>query len=158
MARSKDHIPTLPPKRCEEPNCDRNAARRGMCRMHYQRFRTAAIRLGTWTPLPCGHFGNTEGHRLIGKLGGDKRAENRESLVEAGRIGHAHLIAKHPDFHYLLGRLGVQKRAEYREARTRMVAVQEGHPAVASNACASDHVEGRGDAPATALPDGMTPL
>src|SRR5688572_23030012 len=86
---AKDHIPIREPKPCLEPGCGGYAKKRGRCLKHYQRFRTAAIEAGTWEQirLPCGNFGDPEGHLASAKMGGAVRARDRKGLSEAGRIG-----------------------------------------------------------------------
>lgn len=107
----KEHIPIRPPMLCIEEGCVQPAKRRRLCLMHYQRLRYRAKKEGTWEPRPSGNFGDPEGHRLSAKMGGDKRAEDREGLREAGRIGARRCAEKHPELLGELAKLGGAKTA-----------------------------------------------
>jgi hypothetical protein len=95
------------PKPCSEPGCAGQATTRGLCRKHYQRFRIAAIQAGIWEQirLPCGNFGDPEGHTLSARMGGAKRSEDREGLRAAGRIG-GRTFAANKEAQRALARLG----------------------------------------------------
>ena len=134
---AKEHIPIREPKRCIEPGCNQAAQKRERCLLHYQRFRRLAMKSGTWQPLPCGNFGDPEGHTLSAKMGGAKRAEDREGLAAAGRIGARNFAKNHPDGRHKLAQLGGRKVAEDREhmramakkgAETRWGKRREGEP------------------------------
>jgi len=101
----KEHVPIREPKRCIEPGCDQPAKKRARCEKHYSRLRRWEMKFGIWEPQPCGNFGDPEGHTISAKMGGDKRAEDREGLREAGRIGARRCAEAHPNLHAQLGKI-----------------------------------------------------
>jgi general stress protein YciG len=116
----KEHIPIREPKQCIEPGCDQPAKRRERCMKHYQRLRYWEMKLGTWEPQPCGNFGDPEGHTISARMGGSKRAEDREGLSEAGKIGARKFAENHPEGRSRISSLGGKKIAEDREHMSQM--------------------------------------
>ncbi|MBI3910933.1 MAG: hypothetical protein HY320_08360 [Armatimonadetes bacterium] len=117
----KEHVPIREPSRCIEWGCAGKARTRQRCRKHYQQFRTAAIQLGIWEQirLPCGNFGDPEGHRASATMGGAKRSEDRAGLAAAGRIG-GRRFAENKEAQRQVARLGGLAVARDRERMAEM--------------------------------------
>ena len=111
----KEQIPIREPKKCIEPGCVQPAKKRERCLKRYHRLRYWEMKNGTWEPLPKGNFGDPEGHTISAKMGGAKRAEDREGLREAGRIGARRFEEKHSGLRSAIGKLGGAKTAANRE-------------------------------------------
>lgn len=88
--------------------------------MHYQRLREQEMRQGSWEPGPCGNFGDPEGHRISARMGGVVRAEDREGLRAASRIGARSLAENNPEARALIATMGGQALSKNRERMSQM--------------------------------------